>query len=89
MTATEAVSTLALSSAPAGTEVPPHSAPQPYIVIVLAGEGEVEISDGGRAATRWLFRDASSGARVLIEMRGGAAETARQRSSVPDPKVEP
>ena len=46
MTETEAVSTLAIFSAPAGTEVPPHKAPQPYIVIVLAGEGEVETSDG-------------------------------------------
>ena len=46
MTEVEAVSTLAIFSAPAGTEVPPHNAPQPYIVIVLAGEGEVETSDG-------------------------------------------
>jgi quercetin dioxygenase-like cupin family protein len=46
MTETEGVSTLAIFSAPAGTEVPPHNAPQPYIVIVLAGEGEVETSDG-------------------------------------------
>ncbi len=46
MTEAEAVSTLAIFSAPAGTEVPPHNAPQPYIVIVLAGEGEVETSDG-------------------------------------------
>lgn len=46
MTETEAVSTLAIFSAPAGTEAPPHKAPQPYIVIVLAGEGEVETSDG-------------------------------------------
>jgi len=89
MTETEAVTTFAIFSAPAGTEVPPHNAPQPYIVIVLAGEGEVETSDGGHAVTRSLFRDASSGARVLIEMRGGAVETARPRSSAPDPKVEP
>jgi quercetin dioxygenase-like cupin family protein len=41
-----AVSTLVVFSAPAGTEVPSHNAPQPYIVIVLAGEGEVETSDG-------------------------------------------
>ncbi len=46
MTETEAVSTLAVFSAPAGTEVPAHKAPQPYIVIVLAGKGEVETSDG-------------------------------------------
>jgi quercetin dioxygenase-like cupin family protein len=46
MTDTEAVSTFVMFSAPAGTEVPAHSAPQPYIVIVLAGEGEVETSDG-------------------------------------------
>lgn len=46
MTETEEVSNLAVFSAPAGTEVPPHNAPQPYIVIVLAGEGEVETSDG-------------------------------------------
>jgi quercetin dioxygenase-like cupin family protein len=46
MTESEAVSTLVVFSAPAGTEVPSHNAPQPYIVIVLAGEGEVETSDG-------------------------------------------
>lgn len=46
MTETQAVSTFAIFSAPAGTEVPPHKAPQPYICIVLAGEGEVETSDG-------------------------------------------
>ena len=46
MTEAEAVSTLAIFSAPAGTEVPAHKASQPYIVIVLAGEGEVETSDG-------------------------------------------
>jgi quercetin dioxygenase-like cupin family protein len=51
MTETEAVSTFAIFSAPAGTEVPAHSAPQPYVVIVLAGEGKVETSDG---ATRRL-----------------------------------
>jgi quercetin dioxygenase-like cupin family protein len=46
MTETEAVSTFVVFSAPAGTEVPAHNAPQPYICIVLAGEGEVETSDG-------------------------------------------
>ena len=46
MTETEAVSTFVVFSAPAGTEVPSHNAPQPYICIVLAGEGEVETSDG-------------------------------------------
>jgi quercetin dioxygenase-like cupin family protein len=46
MTEAEGVSTLAIFSAPAGTEVPPHNAAPPYIVIVLAGEGEVETSDG-------------------------------------------
>jgi quercetin dioxygenase-like cupin family protein len=33
-------------SVPAGTEVPMHNAPQPYICIVLSGEGEVQTSDG-------------------------------------------
>ena len=33
-------------SVPAGTEVPAHNAPQPYVVIVLSGEGEVATSDG-------------------------------------------
>jgi quercetin dioxygenase-like cupin family protein len=46
MTEVQAVSTFAVFAAPAGTEVPSHSAPQPYIVIVLSGEGEVETSDG-------------------------------------------
>jgi quercetin dioxygenase-like cupin family protein len=46
MTETEGVSTFVVFSAPAGTQVPAHKAPQPYICIVLAGEGEVETSDG-------------------------------------------
>ena len=46
MTETEAASTFVVFSAAAGTEVPAHNAPQPYICIVLAGEGEVETSDG-------------------------------------------
>lgn len=46
MTETQAVSSFAIFSAPAGTNVPPHNAPQPYICIVLAGEGEVATSDG-------------------------------------------
>lgn len=46
MTESEAVSTFVVFSAPAGTEVPSHKAPQPYICIVLTGEGEVETSDG-------------------------------------------
>lgn len=46
MTDAEPVRALAIFSVPAGTEVPPHNAPQPYIVIVLTGEGEVETSDG-------------------------------------------
>ena len=33
-------------SLPAGTVAPAHNAPQPYIVIVLSGEREVETSDG-------------------------------------------
>ena len=46
MTDAEAVSSLRGLFGPAGTEVPAHNAPQPYICIVLAGEGEVETSDG-------------------------------------------
>jgi quercetin dioxygenase-like cupin family protein len=46
MTEHEAVSTFVTFSAPAGTEVPSHNAPQPYICIVLSGEGEVKASDG-------------------------------------------
>jgi hypothetical protein len=46
MTETEAVSAFFVFSAPARTEVPSHNAPQPYICIVLAGEGELETSDG-------------------------------------------
>jgi quercetin dioxygenase-like cupin family protein len=33
-------------SIPTGTEAPAHNAPQPYVVIVLSGEGEVVTSDG-------------------------------------------
>ena len=40
------VTTMCVISFPAGTEAPAHNAPQPYIVIVLLGEGEVVTSDG-------------------------------------------
>jgi mannose-6-phosphate isomerase-like protein (cupin superfamily) len=46
MTDIEAVTSFVTFSAPAGTQVPAHKAPRPYICIVLAGEGEVETSDG-------------------------------------------
>jgi quercetin dioxygenase-like cupin family protein len=46
MTDLEAVSSLFMFSIPAGTAVPSHNAPQPYICIVLSGEGEVTTSDG-------------------------------------------
>jgi quercetin dioxygenase-like cupin family protein len=41
-----AVETMCVISFPAGTEAPAHNAPQPYIAIVLSGEGEVVTSDG-------------------------------------------
>ena len=41
-----AVITMSVISFPAGSEAPAHNAPQPYIVIVLSGEGEVVTSDG-------------------------------------------
>jgi quercetin dioxygenase-like cupin family protein len=41
-----AVTTMVVFSAPAGTEVPAHNAPQPYIAILLSGEGEVVTSAG-------------------------------------------
>jgi quercetin dioxygenase-like cupin family protein len=40
------VTTMCVISFPAGTAAPAHNAPQPYIVIVLSGEGEVVTSDG-------------------------------------------
>ena len=40
------VSSLVTYSAPAGTGATWHIAPQPYICIVLSGEGEVVASDG-------------------------------------------
>ena len=40
------VTTMSVISFPSGTEAPAHNAPQPYIVIVLSGEGEVVTSDG-------------------------------------------
>jgi len=46
MTDIEGVSSLVMFSVPGGTEVPAHNAPQPYICIVLSGEGEVTASDG-------------------------------------------
>jgi quercetin dioxygenase-like cupin family protein len=42
-----AVESMFVFSVPAGTEVPAHNAPQPYICIILSGEGEVETSEGG------------------------------------------
>ena len=41
-----AVTTMCVFSVPAGTDAPAHNAPQPYVVIVLSGEGEVATSDG-------------------------------------------
>jgi quercetin dioxygenase-like cupin family protein len=41
-----AVTTMSVISFRAGTEAPAHNAPQPYVVIVLSGEGEVMTSDG-------------------------------------------
>ena len=41
-----AVTTMFVISFPSGTEAPAHNAPQPYVVIVLSGEGEVVTSDG-------------------------------------------
>jgi quercetin dioxygenase-like cupin family protein len=41
-----AVETMFVFSVPAGTDVPAHNAPQPYIAIILSGEGEVATSDG-------------------------------------------
>ena len=42
------VSSMLVFSAPAGTEMPAHNAPQPYVCIVLSGEGEIISSDGTR-----------------------------------------
>jgi quercetin dioxygenase-like cupin family protein len=41
-----AVTAMSVISFRAGTEAPAHNAPQPYVVIVLSGEGEVATSDG-------------------------------------------
>jgi quercetin dioxygenase-like cupin family protein len=41
-----AVATMFVFSVAAGTDVPAHNAPQPYIAIILSGEGEVVTSDG-------------------------------------------
>jgi quercetin dioxygenase-like cupin family protein len=40
------VTTMSVISFRAGTEAPAHNAPQPYVVIVLSGQGEVVTSDG-------------------------------------------
>ena len=39
------VTTMSVISFRAGTEAPAHNAPQPYVVIVLSGQGEVVTSD--------------------------------------------
>jgi quercetin dioxygenase-like cupin family protein len=46
MTDIGAVTTMFVFSVPAGTDVPAHNAPQPYICIILSGSGEVVTSDG-------------------------------------------
>jgi quercetin dioxygenase-like cupin family protein len=46
MSESESVTSFVTFWVPAGTEAPAHNAPQPYICIVLAGEGEVATSDG-------------------------------------------
>jgi quercetin dioxygenase-like cupin family protein len=64
MTDIEAVSSFFTFAAPAGTEVPSHNAPQPYICIVLSGEGEVTTSDGATLRLRsgdLIFCDDISG----------------------------
>ena len=45
-----AVESMFAFSVPAGTDVPAHNAPQPYICIVLSGEGEVLTSNGDKRA---------------------------------------
>jgi quercetin dioxygenase-like cupin family protein len=40
------VNSLRICMFPAGTAAPAHTAPQPYVAIVLGGEGEVITSDG-------------------------------------------
>lgn len=40
------VTTMSVIAFRSGTEAPAHNAPQPYVVIVLSGEGEVVTSDG-------------------------------------------
>jgi quercetin dioxygenase-like cupin family protein len=41
-----AVTTMCVIEFCAGTEAPAHNAPQPYVCIILSGEGEVVTSDG-------------------------------------------
>ena len=46
MTDIGAVTTMFMFSVAAGTNVPAHNAPQPYVCIILSGQGEVITSDG-------------------------------------------
>jgi hypothetical protein len=46
MTGRIPVSSLVTFAAPAGTGATWHTAPQPYVCIVLSGEGEIVASDG-------------------------------------------
>jgi quercetin dioxygenase-like cupin family protein len=41
-----AMTTMCVISFPAGTDAPAHNAPQPYVCIILSGEGEVATSNG-------------------------------------------
>jgi quercetin dioxygenase-like cupin family protein len=47
-----AVTTMSVIAFPAGTEAPAHNAPQPYVCIILSGEGELVTSDGERRRFR-------------------------------------
>ena len=44
------VESMFIFSVPAGTDVPAHNAPQPYICFILSGQGEVLTSDGNKQA---------------------------------------
>ena len=69
------VESMFLFSVPAGTDVPAHNAPQPYICIVLSGEAQVQTSDGDQ-------RDFGPGEVLFCDDLAGKGHVTRAISDV-------
>ena len=88
-----AMSSMFVFSVPAGTLAPAHNAPQPYVAIVLSGEGEIVASDGeGRRFLpgEMIFCDDLSGkghvTRAISDLKLAFVHRAQSASGL-DPKA--